>query len=161
MAIRDIIQEPDESLRKVSRKVDKITPRILALLDDMAETLEQAEGVGLAAPQVGVLRRVVVIDVGEGLLELINPEIVEVSGEQRGEEACLSCGPRRGIVTRPMQVTVQAQDRNGELQTYTGEGLLARAFCHEIDHLNGQLFLDIMEAELFEDETLDDEDMDE
>lgn len=157
MAIRDIVQEPDASLRKVSRKVDKITPRILALLDDMAETLAKAEGVGLAAPQVGVLRKIAVIDVGEGIIELINPQIIEASGEQTGEEACLSCGPRRGVVTRPMRVSVQALDRHGVLQTYTGEELLARAFCHEIDHLEGKLFLDIMETELMEDEVYDED----
>ena len=101
MALRDIVKEPDERLRKVCRPVKEITPHILTLLDDMAETMAFAEGVGLAAPQVGVLRRIVVVDVGEGLIELINPEILEVSGEQTEPEACLSCGDRRGIVTRP------------------------------------------------------------
>lgn len=152
MALRDIVKEPDERLRKVCRPVKEITPHILTLLDDMAETMAFAEGVGLAAPQVGVLRRIVVIDVGEGLIELINPEILEVSGEQTGPEACLSCGDRRGIVTRPSFVRVRALDRTGALREYTGEGLLARAFCHELDHLDGVLFLDKMSREMGEDE---------
>ena len=152
MALRDIVKEPDERLRKVCRPVKEITPHILTLLDDMAETMAFAEGVGLAAPQVGVLRRIVVVDVGEGLIELINPEILEVSGEQTGPEACLSCGDRRGIVTRPNFVRVRALDRTGTLREYTGEGLLARAFCHELDHLDGVLFLDKMSREMGEDE---------
>lgn len=152
MALRDIVKEPDERLKKVCRPVKEITPHILTLLDDMAETMNFAEGVGLAAPQVGVLRRIVVIDVGEGLIELINPEIIAFSGEQTGPEACLSCGERRGIVTRPSKVTVRALDRYGKMQEYTGEGLLARAFCHELDHLDGVLFLDRMSREMAEDE---------
>ena len=152
MALRDIVKEPDERLRKVCRPVKEITPHILTLLDDMAETMAFAEGVGLAAPQVGVLRRIVVVDVGEGLIELINPEILEVSGEQTGPEACLSCGDRRGIVTRPSFVRVRALDRTGTLREYTGEGLLARAFCHELDHLDGVLFLDKMSREMGGDE---------
>ena len=152
MALRDIVKESDERLRKVCRPVKEITPHILTLLDDMAETMAFAEGVGLAAPQVGVLRRIVVVDVGEGLIELINPEILEVSGEQTGPEACLSCGDRRGIVTRPSFVRVRALDRTGTLREYTGEGLLARAFCHELDHLDGVLFLDKMSREMGEDE---------
>ena len=152
MALRDIVKEPDERLRKVCRPVKEITPHILTLLDDMAETMAFAEGVGLAAPQVGVLRRIVVVDVGEGLIELINPEILEVSGEQTGPEACLSCGDRRGIVTRPSFVRVRALDRTGTLREYTGEGLLARAFCHELDHLDGVLFLVKMSREMGEDE---------
>lgn len=152
MALRDIVKEPDERLRKVCRPVKEITPHILTLLDDMAETMAFAEGVGLAAPQVGVLRRIVVVDVGEGLIELINPEILEVSGEQTGPEACLSCGDRRGIVTRPSFVRVRALDRTGTLREYTSEGLLARAFCHELDHLDGVLFLDKMSREMGEDE---------
>ena len=152
MALRDIVKEPDERLRKVCRPVKEITPHILTLLDDMAETMAFAEGVGLAAPQVGVLRRIVVVDVGEGLIELINPEILEVSGEQTGPEACLSCGDRRGIVTRPSFVRIRALDRTGTLREYTGEGLLARAFCHELDHLDGVLFLDKMSREMGEEE---------
>lgn len=152
MALRDIVKEPDARLRKICRPVKEITPHILTLLDDMAETMAFAEGVGLAAPQVGVLRRVVVIDVGEGLIELINPEIISASGEQAGEEACLSCGERRGIVKRPSKVKVRALDRSGAVREYTGEGLLARAFCHELDHLDGILFLDKMTREIAEDE---------
>lgn len=152
MALRNIIQEPNETLRKKSREVEKITGRILQLLDDMKETLASADGVGLAAPQVGVLRRVVVIDVGDGPIELINPEIVESSGEQTGEEGCLSCAGRWGMVTRPNYVKVRALNRNGKLCTYEGEGLLARAFCHEIDHLEGRLFIDIMTEEILEGE---------
>ncbi|MBR6816696.1 MAG: peptide deformylase [Clostridia bacterium] len=152
MALRNIVKDPDARLRKVCRPVKEITPHILQLLDDMAETMVYADGVGLAAPQVGVLRRVVVIDVGDGLIELINPEIIEFSGEQTGQEGCLSCDDRRGIVTRPNKVTVRAMDRDGNVREITGEGLLARAFCHELDHLEGVLFIDKMSRELEEDE---------
>ena len=134
MALRNIVQEPNETLRKKCRKVEKITERILQLLDDMKETLAKADGVGLAAPQVGVLRRVVIIDMGEGPMELINPEILEAAGEQTGEEGCLSVAGRWGVVTRPNYVKVKA-----------------RAFCHEIDHLDGRLFIDIMKEEIMED----------
>jgi peptide deformylase len=151
MALRNIVQEPNETLRKKCRKVEKITERILQLLDDMKETLAKADGVGLAAPQVGVLRRVVIIDVGEGPIELINPEILEAAGEQTGEEGCLSVAGRWGVVTRPNYVKVKAMDRQGKERIYEGEGLLARAFCHEIDHLDGRLFIDIMKEEITED----------
>ena len=151
MALRNIVQEPNETLRKKCRKVEKITERILQLLDDMKETLAKADGVGLAAPQVGVLRRVVIIDVGEGPMELINPEILETSGEQTGEEGCLSVSGRWGVVTRPNYVKVKAMDSPGNERIYEGEGLLARAFCHEIDHLDGRLFIDIMKEEITED----------
>lgn len=154
MALRNIIQEPSEQLRKISRPVKEITPRIEILLDDLAETMKAADGVGLAAPQVGVLRRAVVIDIGDehGLIELINPVITFREGEQKGEEGCLSCGSRRGVVTRPMKVTVVAKNRRGMEVTYDAEGLLARAMCHEIDHLDGHLFIDVMEEELFDDD---------
>jgi len=142
MAIREIRKDSDEILRKVSRKVDKIDDRILTLLEDMAETMRAAEGVGLAAPQIGVLRRVVVIDVGEGLIELINPVIVYEKGEQLKEEGCLSIPGKSGIVKRPEKVIVRALNRKGETFEITGEGLLAIALCHEIDHLNGILFTD-------------------
>ena len=155
MALRIVLQEPDERLRKKSREVKEITPRIIQLLDDMAETMKAYDGVGLAAPQVGVLRRVVVIDVGEGLVELINPEIISREGEQRGEEGCLSCEGRRGIVTRPMKVTAKALDREGNEVVYEAEELFARAICHECDHLDGGLFIDIMEEELFDDDEPD------
>ena len=155
MALRIVLQEPDDRLRKKSREVKEITPRITQLLDDMAETMYSYDGVGLAAPQVGVLRRVVVIDIGEGLVELINPVILEREGEQTGEEGCLSCEGRRGIVTRPMKVKAKALDREGNEVIYEAEDLFARAICHDCDHLEGQLFIDIMEEELFDDDEPD------
>lgn len=142
MAVRNIRKDGDEVLRKVSRKVEVIDDRILTLLDDMKDTMYKAEGVGLAAPQVGVLRRLVVIDVGEGLIELINPVIVYESGEQLEEEGCLSIPGIKGQVKRPAKVIVRAQNRKGETVEITGTELLAIAFCHEIDHLNGILFTD-------------------
>lgn len=152
MALRDIVREPDEVLNKVCRKVDTITKRTLELLDDMAETMYDAKGVGLAAPQVGVLRRIVVIDVGEGLIELINPEITYSEGEQVDEEACLSCGSRRAVVARPKRVAVVALDRNGKEVKILAEDFFARALCHEIDHLDGYLILDRMIRELYDEE---------
>jgi len=142
MAVRTIRKDGDEILRKISRKVEVIDDRILTLLDDMKDTMKKAEGVGLAAPQVGVLRRVVVIDIGEGLIELINPVIVYESGEQLEEEGCLSIPGIKGKVKRPEKVIVRAQNRKGETFEMTGTELLAIAFCHEIDHLNGILFTD-------------------
>ncbi len=142
MAFRNIVREGDPVLRKVSRPVEQFDERLWTLLDDMAETLYRAEGAGLAAPQVGILRRVVVIDVGEGLIELINPVIIKKSGRQEEVEGCLSCPGQSGITRRPKRVTVQAQDRHGNPITLSGEGLLARAFCHELDHLDGILFKD-------------------
>lgn len=142
MAIRNIRKNSDEILRKVSKKVDNIDRRIITLLNDMAETMRDAEGVGLAAPQVGVLRRVVVIDIGEGLIELINPVIVYEKGEQLREEGCLSIPGKSGVVKRPAKVIVRALNRKGETIEITGEELLATALCHEIDHLNGILFTD-------------------
>ena len=142
MAIRKILTAEDPILRKKCRTVDEITPRILTLLDDMADTLYDSGGVGLAAPQVGVLRRVVVIDTGDGLIELINPEICSADGEQTDAEGCLSYPGRYGMVTRPDHVTVRAQNRKGEWYEATSSGLTARAFCHELDHLDGILFTD-------------------
>lgn len=142
MAIRNIRKNGDEILRKTSKKVDNIDERITTLLDDMAETMRDAEGVGLAAPQVGVLRRAVVIDVGEGLIELINPVIVYEKGEQCREEGCLSVPGKSGAVKRPAKAIVRALNRKGETVEITGEDLLATAICHEIDHLNGVLFID-------------------
>lgn len=152
MAIRKILtlSEDSEFLHKKSREVTEINDRILTLLDDMAETMYHAEGVGLAAPQVGILRRVVVIDVGEGLIELINPVIVYKKGEQIDAEGCLSVPGRSGTVARPEKVKVRALNRKGEEITVSGEGLLARALCHEIDHLNGTVYVDIMIAEITE-----------
>ena len=152
MAIRRIVKEGDDTLRKISRPVKQIDKRILELLDDMRQTMYANDGGGLAAPQVGILRRVVVIDVGDELYELINPEIVSTEGDVVDVEGCLSVPGRRGKVARPETVTVRALDRKGELREYTGTGLLARAFCHEIDHLDGTLYLDKMIEEVFEDE---------
>lgn len=144
MAKLKILKVGDPTLRKVCRPVDTVTPRINTLLDDMIETMRQADGVGLAAPQVGVLRRVVVIETpDDGLIELINPKIIAYSGEQESEEGCLSVPGRWGITKRPMHVTVRAMNRNGEIFDVTGSGLLAKAFCHEIDHLDGKLYIDI------------------
>lgn len=142
MAIREIRKDEDEILRKISKKVETIDDRIITLLDDMADTMYDAEGVGLAAPQVGVLRRVVIIDIGEGLLELINPVMVYESGEQMREEGCLSLPGQSGCVKRPAKVIVRAMNRKGETFEITGTELLAVALCHEIDHLNGILFMD-------------------
>ncbi len=152
MAIRTILTLPDEAefLHKKSREVAEIDDRILTLLDDMADTMYDANGVGLAAPQVGILRRVVVIDVGDGLIELINPVIVYKKGEQIDAEGCLSVPGRSGTVARPEKVKVRGLNRNGEEITVDGEGLLARALCHEIDHLNGTVYVDIMIAEITE-----------
>lgn len=145
MALRAIVKNGDPVLRKYCRTVDKFDERLWTLLDDMKETLIKADGVGLAAPQVGMLKRLCIIDVGEGYYELINPEIVSSSGSQRDTEGCLSCPKQWGYVTRPMVVTFKAQDRNGNEYEKTVEGLFARAVCHELDHLDGKLFLDIVE----------------
>ena len=143
MAKLKILKVEDPTLRKVCRPVDSITPRILTLLDDMIDTMRAADGVGLAAPQVGVLRRIVVIETpDEGLFELINPKIIAFSGEQETEEGCLSIPGRWGVTRRPMHVTVRAMNRKGETVDYTGSGLLAKAFCHELDHLDGKLYTD-------------------
>ncbi len=142
MAIRNVVKEGDDVLRKQARPVIEFNKRLHILLDDMAETMYATNGVGLAANQVGVLRRVVVIDIGEGLIELVNPEIVEKSGHQEEVEGCLSSPGEYGITKRPMRVKVEAFDRFGNEVTYEGEELLARAFCHEIDHLDGVLFKD-------------------
>ena len=143
MAKLKIVKIGDSALRTVCRPVDKITPRTIRLLDDMIETMRAADGVGLAAPQVGILRRIVVIETpNEGLIELINPKIIAYSGEQESEEGCLSVPGRWGITRRPMHVTVRAINRNGESFDMTGSGLLAKAFCHEIDHLDGKLYVD-------------------
>ncbi|MBQ6718099.1 MAG: peptide deformylase [Clostridia bacterium] len=143
MAKRNIVKIGDDVLRKICRTQLNFDERLHQTLDDMKETMYGAEGVGLAAPQIGVLRRYCVIDVGDGLIELINPVITEKSEEvQTGNEGCLSIPDRSEIVTRPMKVTVRAQNRYGENFTVTGEGLKARALCHEIDHLDGVLYID-------------------
>ena len=144
MAKLKIVKVGDDVLRKKCRPVDEITPKILTLLDDMAETMHAANGVGLAAPQVGILRRIVVIEVEEGnLIELINPKIIAYAGEQDGTEGCLSVPGKWGTVKRPMHVTVRATNRFGEEFELTGSELLARAICHELDHLDGKLYIDI------------------
>ena len=143
MAKLQIRKIGDEVLRKVCRPVEEITPRILTLLDDMTETMRAADGCGLAAPQVGILRRIVVIEVEEGeVIELINPKIIATAGEQEGPEGCLSVPGRQGIVKRPRHVTVRATNRHGEVFEMSGSDLLARAFCHELDHLDGKLYID-------------------
>ena len=143
MAKLQIRKIGDEVLRKNCRPVDEITPRIITLLDDMIDTMRAADGCGLAAPQVGILRRIAVVEVEPGeVYELINPKIVAFSGEQEGREGCLSVPGRWGIVTRPMHVTVEATNRKGEVYQVTGHELLARAFCHEIEHLDGKLYID-------------------
>lgn len=155
MAIRKImVLGEDDVLRKRSRRVDKFDKRLRTLLDDMADTMYKADGVGLAAPQVGVLKRAVVIDVGEGLIELVNPEIIASEGAVVGPEGCLSVPGRRGTVERPERVTVKAQNRDGREVQIEATELLAVALCHEIDHLDGVLYVDKM----IEDITDQDED---
>ena len=157
MALRTIRVQGDSVLTKKSRTVDKMTPRIGELITDMLDTMSDAMGVGLAAPQVGILKRIVVIDVGEGPIVLINPEILETSGEQTGDEGCLSVPGMAGQVTRPNYVKVKALDVNMEEQILEGEGLLARAFCHEIDHLDGKMYTELVEGKLHK-VTYDEED---
>ena len=142
MAILNILKEGDEALRKKCRPVEEITPRILQLLDDMHETLEKAQGVGLAAPLVGVLRRIVIVEIGDKKYEMINPEIIATKGKQEEIEACLSVPDKYGLVKRPAWVKVRATDRNGNVYEAEGDGLMARCFCHELDHLDGTLYID-------------------
>ncbi|MBR5452529.1 MAG: peptide deformylase [Clostridia bacterium] len=143
MAILNILKEGDPLLRKTSREVEEITPRIKTLIDDMIETLHRANGCGLAAPQVGILRRVVIVETEPGVIyKMINPEIIKTSGEQEEAEGCLSIPGKWGITKRPAKVTVRATGIDGRKFEVTGEGLLARAFCHELDHLDGKLFID-------------------
>ena len=143
MALRNIVKLGDDVLRKKCRAVTMIDSKTHQLLDDMAQTMHAANGVGLAAPQVGLLKRIVVIDVGDGVIELINPEIIATSGEQTVDEGCLSVPDKFLPVSRPNEGKVRALDRYGKSFTMEGEGLLARAFCHEIDHLDGKMFLDV------------------
>ena len=143
MAKLNIVKYGDETLRKVSREVTEITPRILTLLDDMAETMHEANGCGLAAPQVGVLRRIAIVEVEEGeLIEMINPTIIAFAGEQYEQEGCLSVPDEWPFTKRPMHVTVRAMNRKGETFEVSGSDLLARALCHELDHLDGKLMID-------------------
>ena len=143
MALRNIVKFGDDILRKKCREVTVFDDKLWVLLDDMYETMQSANGVGLAAPQVGILRRVCVIDVGNGPIELINPVITSMRGKQRAVEGCLSAPGQWGYVTRPAKVKVTAQNRYGKEVKYEGTELLARAFCHEIDHLNGVIFTDL------------------
>ena len=142
MALREIRKKGDEILEKICKEVKVFDERLWILLDDMYDTMEKSDGVGLAAPQVGILKRCVVIDIGEGRIELVNPKIIKEEGSQVGQEGCLSVPGEWGEVERPQKVTVEAYDRRGKKFTMTGEDLLARAFCHELDHLDGKLFLD-------------------
>ncbi len=152
MALRIIRTEEDPILRKRSRPVTNFDEKLGQILDDMKETMAKANGAGLAAVQVGMLRRIIVVDAGDGVVELVNPEIIEADGEQEGEEGCLSLPNKWAIVKRPNHVKVRAQTRTGAWRIFEGEGLKARAFCHEIDHLDGHLFIDRMEKMLTEDE---------
>lgn len=157
MAVREIRTQGDDVLTKVCKDVTMMTPRTQVLIEDMLDTMYEAMGVGLAAPQVGVLKRIVVIDVGDGPIVLINPVILETEGEQTGDEGCLSVPGKAGQVTRPNYVKVKALDENMEEVIYEGEGLLARAFCHEIDHLDGHLYVEKVEGELHDARYEDDE----
>lgn len=155
MAIRKIVTLGDDTLRKRCKTQEKFDKRLATLLKDMADTMYKAEGVGLAAPQVGILRRIAVVDVTEdhsGLLEMVNPEIIEREGEQTGREGCLSVPGRQGVVTRPMKIKARFQDKNGDFFELETEGFEARAICHELDHLDGTLYIDVMDRELTEEE---------
>lgn len=152
MALRKILNVRESALHKTCKYVTNFDDRLHRLLDDMKETLADAGGVGLAAPQVGILRRVVLVDNGEEVLELVNPELVETSGEQEGPEGCLSLPGKYGLVKRPMYAKVRAQDRNGNWFETDGEGLTARCFCHELDHLDGIVYTEVMERFLTDEE---------
>ena len=157
MGLRKILTDKDPSLHKVCRPVENFDRRLHKLLDDMVETMQDANGVGLAAPQVGILRRVVTVDTGEGILELVNPTLIETDGEQIGAEGCLSVPGKYGLVKRPYYAKVRAQDRYGEWFEVEGEELIGRCFCHELDHLDGIVYTEVMERFLTEDELVYDE----
>ena len=157
MALRKILTDAEPALHKVCKPVVNFDARLHTLLDDMCDTLLDSGGVGLAAPQVGILRRVVLVDTGEEILELINPSLVAVDGEQTGAEGCLSVPGKYGIVTRPYWAKVRAQDRNGNWFEVEGEELIARCFCHELDHLDGIVYTQVMERFLTDDELMYDE----
>ena len=152
MGLRKILTDKEPSLHKVCRPVEKFDGRLHKLLDDMVETMKDAHGVGLAAPQIGILRRVVVVDTGEEVLELVNPTLLETDGEQVGAEGCLSVPGKYGLVKRPYWAKVRAQDRNGDWFEAEGEELIARCFCHELDHLDGIIYTEVMERYLTEEE---------
>ena len=156
MGIRKILTDKDPALHKVRKPVESFDRKLHKLLDDMAETMDDAGGVGLAAPQVGILRRVVVVDTGDGVLELVNPELIETSGEQEGAEGCLSVPGKYGLVRRPYIAKVRAQDRDGNWFEAEGEELIARCFCHELDHLDGIVYTQVMERYLTEEELQED-----
>ena len=157
MGLRKILTDKEPALHKVCKPVEKFDWRLHKLLDDMADTLEEANGVGLAAPQVGILRRVVIVDTGDGLLELVNPVMLETSGEQEGPEGCLSVPGKYGLVKRPYIAKVKAQDRYGDWYEVEGEELIARCFCHELDHLDGIIYTQVMERYLTDEELMSDE----
>ena len=158
MGLRKILTDKDPALHKVCKPVEQFDRKLHKLLDDMAETLAEANGVGLAAPQVGILRRVVIVDTGEEVLELVNPELVETDGEQVGPEGCLSVPGKYGLVKRPYYAKVRAQDRNGNWYEAEGEELIGRCFCHELDHLDGIVYTEVMERFLTNEELEYDED---
>ena len=157
MGLRKILTDKDPALHKVCKPVEKFDGRLHRLLDDMKETLVDSGGVGLAAPQVGILRRVVVVDVGDEIVELVNPELLGTDGEQEGPEGCLSVPGQYGLVKRPYYAKVRAQDRDGNWFEAEGEELIARCFCHELDHLDGILYTQVMERILTEEELMAEE----
>ncbi len=157
MGLRNILTDKDPALHKVCKPVTNFDGKLHKLLDDMAETLKEANGVGLAAPQVGILRRVVIVDVGDEIVELVNPTLVETDGEQIGAEGCLSVPGKYGLVKRPYYAKVKAQDRYGEWFEAEGEEIIARCFCHELDHLDGIVYTEVMERFLTEEELMADE----
>ena len=161
MGLRKILTDKDPALHKVCKPMVNFDDRLHRLLEDMKETLIDSGGVGLAAPQVGILRRVVLVDTGEEILELINPTLVEVDGEQTGPEGCLSVPGKYGLVTRPYWAKVRAQDREGNWYEVEGEELIARCFCHELDHLDGIIYTEVMERFLTEDELIMDDEEEE
>ena len=158
MGLRRILTDKEPALHKVCKPVTSFDKKLHKLLDDMAETLIDSNGVGLAAPQVGILRRVVLVDTGEGILELVNPELIETDGEQIGPEGCLSVPGKYGLVKRPYYAKVRAQDRDGNWYEAEGEELIARCFCHELDHLDGIIYTQVMDRFLTDEELERDED---
>ncbi len=157
MGIRKILTVDEAALHKVCKPVESFDHKLHKLLDDMRETLVDSEGVGLAAPQVGILRRVVLVDIGDEILELVNPSLLETDGQQEGAEGCLSVPGKYGLVKRPYFAKVRAQDRNGNWYEYAGEELIARCFCHELDHLDGIIYTEVMERYLTDEELMGDE----
>ena len=158
MGLRKILTDKEPALHKVCKPVTSFDAKLHKLLDDMGETMRDSNGVGLAAPQVGILRRVVTVDLGDEILELVNPSLLETDGEQSGAEGCLSVPGKYGLVTRPYYAKVKAQDRFGEWFEVEGEELIARCFCHELDHLDGIVYTEVMERYLTEEELMADED---